>query len=169
MINRKNTTKMKDTHITKVRFLIHKKNHELIAYFPNEKYSREGDGDNRKTCYAHIGRHSACSPGYARECREATETEYQDLKNELQSLGYNLEVIENTFNKVVAPVNCKNGAPMGRIQNSENDKPTSLKIYDRKVNLNSGGYDKGGAYWGLPNNLRVEFTKTLKYVRFYRA
>lgn len=42
----------------------------------------------------------------------------------------------------------KYGAPMGRhsFGTLENVKPRSL--YVRKIYLNSGGYDSGGAYWG---------------------
>ena len=42
-------------------------------------------------------------------------------------------------------VSCKWGAPMGRY--SESLSPTH-PIYLRRVRLDSGGYDKGGAYWG---------------------
>jgi hypothetical protein len=44
-------------------------------------------------------------------------------------------------------VDCRYGAPMGR-----HCGPTIShggKISLRKVRLDSGGYDKGGAYWGL--------------------
>lgn len=73
-----------------------------------------------------------------------------------------------TFDKIIDNVNCQYGAPMGR-SNVGTDKPTNTKIYNCKVPLNNGGYDKGGAYWGLPSNLRVEYTKDLSYIRFYRV
>jgi hypothetical protein len=41
-------------------------------------------------------------------------------------------------------------------------------IYDRKVTLNSVGYDRGGAYWGVGKELRVKFNGALTWVRFYR-
>lgn len=52
-------------------------------------------------------------------------------------------------------MNCQYGAPMGRA-----DKPNmwtkpgpmldeSVKFSLRRVRLNSGGYDSGGAYWGI--------------------
>lgn len=48
------------------------------------------------------------------------------------------------------------GAPMGRIGNqSEPDFP--VKFHLRKMHLNSGGYDSGGAYWGLPVWPRVPY------------
>ena len=73
-----------------------------------------------------------------------------------------------TIDKILHEVNCKYGAPMGRKSDNENLKPSNQKIFDCKVNLDYGGYDKGGAYWGIPNNLRVEYTKDLSYIRFYR-
>lgn len=73
------------------------------------------------------------------------------------------------FNKIVCKVNCKFGVPMGRFSNNKSEKPSNVRIFDRKVQLDSGAYDKGGAYWGFPNNLRVQYTKDLSYVFFYRA
>ncbi len=72
--------------MTKVKFLIYQESKsEVFAYFP------EIIGDNRgnKTCYAHIGQHSACSPDYAKECKEAQYNEYADLLRELIGQGYN--------------------------------------------------------------------------------
>jgi hypothetical protein len=71
------------------------------------------------------------------------------------------------YNQILSPVNSKYGAPMGRDSNLLCDKPTDERIFNRAVYLNQG-YDKGGAYWGFPNNLRVEYNSSLSYVRFYR-
>ena len=71
-----------------------------------------------------------------------------------------------TINKIITKVNCKYGAPMGR--NDIGTKPTDKKIYDCHVRFIDGAYDFGGAYWGLPANLRVQYTKDLSYVKFYR-
>ena len=60
---------------------------DLFAYFPDEIADKEGN----KTAYSHIGQHSACSPEYARESEPAKD--YQDLKNELESIGYKLKVL----------------------------------------------------------------------------
>lgn len=47
-------------------------------------------------------------------------------------------------------VNCKYGAPMGRAgERSEHNILEEGKFYLMRVPLNSGGYDKGGAYWGI--------------------
>ena len=73
-----------------------------------------------------------------------------------------------TINKIITKVNCKNGAPMGRRSDDINLKPTDRKVFDCAVPL-SQGYDAGGAYWGYPSNLRVEYTKDLLYIHFYRT
>ena len=73
-----------------------------------------------------------------------------------------------TIDKIITKVNCFYGAPMGRKSDPEYNKPIDKKVFDCAVPL-SQGYDKGGAYWGSPSNLRVEYTKDLTYVRFYRT
>lgn len=92
------------------------------------------------------------------------------------------------FNKVVCPVSTKYGAPMGRHNIYPDNAPTwfentsiltakahirrhgdgILNVYDRIVPLDSGGYDKGGAYWGLGSRLRVAFNHDLSFIIFYR-
>ena len=66
------------------------------------------------------------------------------------------------------------GAPMGRsnlypIVNGTEYKPTK-GTFTRRVHLNSGGYDRGGAYWGhdMDSPLFVEYTPDLAYIRFFR-
>lgn len=45
-------------------------------------------------------------------------------------------------------VNCKYGAPMGRASyGAPSEEPRSLRLF--QVMIDSGGYDEGGAYWGL--------------------
>lgn len=70
-----------------------------------------------------------------------------------------------TIDKIITECDCKYGAPMGR--QSVGKKPTDKKVFDCAVPL-TDGYDKGGAYWGWPNNLRVKYTKDLSYIDFYR-
>jgi hypothetical protein len=74
-----------------------------------------------------------------------------------------------TISKVLEKVDCKYGAPMGR--SSFGVKPETTKVFDRKVPMCSccGAYDKGGVYWGLGKQLRVQYTKDLSYVNFYRV
>lgn len=50
-------------------------------------------------------------------------------------------------------VNCTYGAPMGRHGNGQIDG----KVHLQRVRLDSGGYDPGGAYWGIGKPLYVAF------------
>lgn len=82
-----------------------------------------------------------------------------------------------TIDKIITAVNCKYGAPMGRQnvgynifdKNQNKEIPaTNKKIFDCRVKLDTGGYDKGGVYWGIGKELRVKYTKDLSYINFYR-
>lgn len=57
---------------------------EVLAYFPEE----DGDSKGNKTCYAHMGQHSACSPDYVKDLEKATAEEYAALAKELKGQGY---------------------------------------------------------------------------------
>lgn len=89
-----------------------------------------------------------------------------------------------TIKKIIDKVDCSRGAPMGRSsvypQNYMIVDPgaphkflvcpntkESKRIFDCAVPLTEG-YDAGGAYWGIPSNLRVSYTKDLTYIHFYR-
>lgn len=87
-----------------------------------------------------------------------------------------------TIDKIITEVSCKFGAPMGRynigtypptITTGKNCRILSYrrqkKVFDCRVPLDNGGYDKGGVYWGIGNELRVQYTKDLSYVKFYRV
>lgn len=68
---------------------------------------------------------------------------------------------------LVCPVNTRYGAPMGRA----NQAPPSwegIPCFDRRVPLDSSGYDQGGAYWGLGSPVRLRISKDFKYWEFYR-
>jgi len=82
--------------LTKVLFLVNDADQDygadVFAYFPEENYD---NGGYLKTGYAHVGQHTAVSPEYAKESREATPEEYSDLKRELEGQGYNLEVLNS--------------------------------------------------------------------------
>ena len=76
---------------TKVKFLVHKDREgedDLFALFPDQY-----EGNDFNVSYAHVGQHSACHIKYANESRYATEEEYNSLKEELESIGYELEII----------------------------------------------------------------------------
>jgi hypothetical protein len=82
--------------VTKVQFLVNEKdpeNPDVFAYFPEENHDPQG---RFKTSYSHLGQHSAVHPQYAAESREALPYEYKDLKAELESIGYNLQVLNQT-------------------------------------------------------------------------
>lgn len=46
-------------------------------------------GRDDMTCYAHIGQHSACTHGWYRTTRPATETESASLRRELEGAPFN--------------------------------------------------------------------------------
>lgn len=52
------------------------------------------------------------------------------------------------FNPTPA-VNCRYGAPMGRAGTRWSDPDWPMRFHLRKLPLDSGGYDRGGAYWGF--------------------
>jgi hypothetical protein len=45
------------------------------------------------------------------------------------------------------------GSPMGRSSYQSTEKDLPYKFYLRRVYLNNGGYDSGGAYWGVDRPL----------------
>jgi hypothetical protein len=73
---------------TLVKFLIEKDGEDAYAYFPQLNYNRHLFGSVQKTCYAHIGQHSACHWAYAQDCKKATPEQYADLLKELNQIGY---------------------------------------------------------------------------------
>ena len=83
-----------------------------------------------------------------------------------------------TIDKIITNLDCKFGAPMGRPNigkypytvirnNGRICKCDQKKVFDCAVPMN-GAYDKGGAYWGLGFQLRVQYTKDLTFIMFYR-
>lgn len=73
-----------------------------------------------------------------------------------------------TIDKILTKVNCTYGAPMGRHNAGGISTFCNKRIFNCRVPMN-GAYDKGGAYWGLGNELRVSYTKDLSYINFYRV
>jgi hypothetical protein len=146
---------------TKVKFYIDP-TYGVFAVFPDLVFNNAGN----ITSYAHIGQHSACSKEYLRGKKLASPEQYNDLYSELIGQGYDdLQIVDSRkpISKILHPVNCQYGAPMGR---QSKGTPTG-KVFDSPVPLYDG-YDKGGAYWGYPSNLRVKYTADLSYVEFYR-
>lgn len=63
-------------------------------------------------------------------------------------------------------VNSKYGAPMGRLAYGVN--PVG-KVRLFQVDISSGGYDNGGAYWGLGKPLYCAKDEGDNYVQYIRA
>lgn len=59
---------------------------EILAIFP-EDYYFDDSGNKLLTCYAHQGQHSVCSVDLLK-CRNAKPEQYLKLKEELISIGY---------------------------------------------------------------------------------
>lgn len=49
----------------------------------------------------------------------------------------------------IKPVNLSRGTPMGRYTGPDFLDCDAGRIYLRRVPLDRGGYDRGGAYWGI--------------------
>ena len=64
---------------------------EVIAIFPEEPY----DDIHSDLCmsYMQVGQHGACSKAIIYELRQPITSEYIDLYKELESIGYELDVI----------------------------------------------------------------------------
>lgn len=63
----------------------------IIALLPHECNDRHGNVSS----YQHIGQHSGADYNGVIMCTKlAKETEYFDLKKEMESLGYNLNIIK---------------------------------------------------------------------------
>jgi len=82
---------LKDTHKTKVIFRRFKNDGSVIAIFPEMPGTNNWAFDCGS--YEHIGQHGACSVHIAEIATLATPEEYKDLRAELESIGYDLEVI----------------------------------------------------------------------------
>jgi len=59
---------------------------ECIAFFPDELVSVGA----YISSYMHVGQHGEASISFMEECRPAGDGEYEELKKELESIGYNL-------------------------------------------------------------------------------
>jgi len=90
-----------DSFKTKMLFLLDSSN-DVFAYMPDDYWYRDSSGaytdltgyeDCMRSCYAHVGQHSACSPEYAKECKEASKKQSMDLYQELTMIGYNIEIL----------------------------------------------------------------------------
>ena len=74
---------------TRVSFKVFKG--EIIALFQDEIADPHGN----IMSYQHIGQHGVASPSL-KHCRNAHPSDYLALRRELESIGYNLEVLNET-------------------------------------------------------------------------
>ena len=67
---------------------------EVLAVFIDE-VEAVVNGEKHFSCYARLGQHSTCCESFlAKKCKKISEKEqYQELFNELEQLGYKLNVI----------------------------------------------------------------------------
>jgi len=74
-----------------------------------------------------------------------------------------------TIDKIITRVDTSRGAPMGRCNEGTEEDAKGKRVFDCAVPMSSdGAYDCGSAYWGLGKQLRVKYTKDLKFIQFYR-
>lgn len=77
---------------TKVLFLknsaFSKDEPHIYAFFPDLIESSD-----MRLSYSHIGQHSSCSIEYAEESQRASQSEAEELRQELEQKGYNLELV----------------------------------------------------------------------------
>jgi hypothetical protein len=82
------TTKRKPTPKDKVVFRMF--NGEVIALFPEQEESR-----GNVNSYMHIGQHGGADYNHVmQKSKKATPSQYKDLKAELSSIGYKLDIKE---------------------------------------------------------------------------
>ena len=68
---------------------------DVIAIFPFEKFDLNGN----YTSYMHIGQHGGCSLDLAKDLIKPSKEECQDLIEELGSIGYNLDILNEYEHK----------------------------------------------------------------------
>lgn len=93
----------KDTEITEVEFYMEAGVGENAPETCLAAFTGINEGKGMFLCYSHVGQHSACENEYLNYQRAATPDEYKHLKSELESIGYNLKVIEATTGKYYKP------------------------------------------------------------------
>ena len=96
----------KDDYITEVIFRKwNRKNFkgDIIALFPYEIFNLRGE----VASYEHTGQHSGADYNYCIQITvPAKENEYNHLKTELESIGYNLKVInKRSYDKYLTELN----------------------------------------------------------------
>ena len=90
----------KDTYTTEVIFRVDKTKSfkgTIFALIPYDIQTKNG----LISSYQHIGQHSSADYNHCiKSSKPATEIKYTQLKNEMESLGYNIKVItKRNYNK----------------------------------------------------------------------
>lgn len=70
-----------------------------VAFFPEELGT---SSPYTCLCYAHLGQHASADTGYAASLKRATPEQFAPLKRELESLGYELEIVRKCTQKHLA-------------------------------------------------------------------
>ena len=93
----------RDTHTTEMIFRVDTAKEwkgNVFALFPHEVSTLDG----LVTCYQHVGQHIQAHYEYCmKKSRPATEEEAKVLRAELESLGYNIQVVKKrNYDKYLA-------------------------------------------------------------------
>lgn len=65
---------------------------EVLAVFMGGRFGLDYKNGPRYECYAHIGQHGSCHHSYSQRKR-ATPEQYAPLLKELQSIGYDVQIV----------------------------------------------------------------------------
>ena len=93
----------KDKHTTDMIFRVDTKKEfrgQVYALFPHEVSTQSGS----VTFYQHVGQHGSADYNHCiKTSRLATEEEAKDLREELESIGYNIQVVKKrNYDKYLA-------------------------------------------------------------------
>ena len=88
-----------DNFKTDITFRVDKEGN-VFALFPHEVSTLQG----HVTCYQYVGQHSSADyQGCIKDSRPASEAEYAPLKKELESIGYNVNLVKKqNYDKYLA-------------------------------------------------------------------
>ncbi len=100
----------KDKHTTDIMFRVDTAKDskgEVFALFPHDVSTLHGS----VTFYQHIGQHGSADYNHCiKTSRPATEEEAKDLKEEMESIGYNIRVVKKrNYDKYLADYKRVNG------------------------------------------------------------
>ena len=85
---------LQDDFVTTVKVVFRKFEGEIVAFFPEESATLD---PKFCCCYSHTGQHSTAEYYHVLTSSiAATDAEAVDLKSELESIGYNLELFRGS-------------------------------------------------------------------------